>query len=53
MVFLIVGIVITAKYKFYKYDTSDMIFATKFRVFLAALLLTAVSAYGLVKILFD
>jgi hypothetical protein len=46
---LILGVIIMVTHKFYRYETSDMLFATKFRVFLGGLLLSLVGVYGLFK----
>lgn len=36
---LLIGVVMMIKHKFYKYKTSDMLFATKLRVFLGSAVL--------------
>lgn len=37
------------KHKFYKYDTSDMLFATKLKVFLSGLLFSLIGLYGIIN----
>ena len=46
---VIIGVIIMIKHKFYKYDTSDMLFATKFKIFLSGLLFSLIGLYGLVS----
>jgi hypothetical protein len=54
LVFLTVSIVCLAmvvrRYKSYKYDTSDMAYVTKFRVFSLAIILLIVAGYAVVKL---
>lgn len=45
----IVGIFIMVKNKFYKYETDDMLFATKLKVFLGGLLFSLIGIYGLIS----
>lgn len=45
----IFGLIVMITHKFYKYDTSDMLFATKLRVFLGGLLSSVIGVYGIVK----
>ncbi|GEC77322.1 hypothetical protein B0A61_03900 [Flavobacterium aquatile LMG 4008 = ATCC 11947] len=47
---LIIAIFLLRKYKFYKYKTSDMLFATKLQVFLGALVL---AMFGIMIILYE
>lgn len=42
---LIFGVIMMFKHKFYKYKTSDILFSTKLRVFLAA---TLIAMFGLI-----
>lgn len=53
VVLFIVGIVVMVTHKFYRYNASDMLFATKLKVFLGGLLSSLVGAYGLVKAILD
>lgn len=46
---VIIGIIIMIKHKFYKYDTSDMLFATKLKVFLSGLLFSLIGLYGIIN----
>jgi hypothetical protein len=46
---LITGIIIMLKNKFYKYETDDMLFATKLKVFLGGLLFSLIGIYGLIN----
>lgn len=47
---LVIGFVIVVKNKFYKYSSSDILFATKLRVFLAGLLFCLIGVYGIVHL---
>lgn len=49
IVCVIIGVVIMIKHKFYRYDTSDMLFATKLKVFLSGLLFSLIGLYGIVS----
>jgi hypothetical protein len=49
IVFLIIGVIIMTKNKFYKYDTNDMLFATKLKVFLSGFLFSLIGLYGIVS----
>lgn len=51
--FLILGILAMLRNKFYKYEPSDMLFATNFGMFLAGLLAAFVGIYGLVKVVLE
>lgn len=48
VMFIVLGVVIMVRHKFYKYDTSDMLFATKLKVFLSGLLFCLIGTYGLI-----
>jgi hypothetical protein len=45
---LVTGIIIMLKNKFYKYETDNMLFATKLKVFLGGLLFSLIGIYGLI-----
>jgi hypothetical protein len=49
IVFFIIGVIIMKKNKFYKYDTNDMLFATKIKVFLSGFLFSLIGLYGIVS----
>jgi hypothetical protein len=49
IVFFIIGVIIMKKNKFYKYDTNDMLFATKLKVFLSGFLFSLIGLYGIVS----
>ncbi|TRX01830.1 hypothetical protein FNW10_09365 [Flavobacterium gawalongense] len=49
IVFVIIGVVIMIKHKFYEYDTNDMSFATKLKIFLSGLLFSLIGIYGLMN----
>lgn len=46
---LVIGIIIMSKNKFFKYETDDMLFATKLKVFLGGLLFCLIGIYGLIS----
>jgi hypothetical protein len=46
---VILGVSIMLKHKFYNYDTSDMLFTTKLKVFLSGLLFSLIGLYGIVS----
>ncbi len=48
ILFILVGIFIMKKYKFYKYETDDMLFATSLKVFLGGLIFGLVGVFGLI-----
>lgn len=48
LIFIPLGILIMIRHKFYKYDPSDMLFATKLNVFLGGLLFCLIGIYVLV-----
>jgi len=47
--FVVIGVVIMVRHKFYKYDSSDMLFATKLKVFLSGLLFCFIGCWGLIS----
>ena len=49
VIFVIIGVVIMIKHKFYQYDTNDMLFATKLKIFLSGLLFSLIGIYGLIS----
>ncbi len=49
IVCVIIGAIIMIKHKFYKYDTNDMLFATKLKIFLSGLLFSLIGLYGIVS----
>ena len=49
ILFIVFGIMVMVRHKFYKYRSDDMLFATKFRVFMSGLLSTFVGCYILVS----
>ena len=48
LLFIIIGIIIMTKYKFYKYPSDDMSFATELKVFLGGLLFCLIGVYGII-----
>jgi len=48
----LVGLVICIKNKFYKYDTDDMSFATKLKIFLSGLLLILIGICAFISYFF-
>ncbi len=53
LLFFIVGLIIMFKHKFYHYSTNDMLFATKFKIFLSGLLASLIGVYGLFKLFIE
>ncbi|GAB3533016.1 hypothetical protein GCM10027443_17670 [Pontibacter brevis] len=49
LMLIITGVLVMLNYKFYKYDTSDTLFATKLKVFLSGLLFSLIGVYVLVN----
>ena len=49
ILFTVFGIIIMVWHKFYKYETDDMLFATKLKVFMGGLISTLIGCYGLVS----
>ena len=49
IVFLIIGAIIMTKNKFYKYDSNDMLFVTKLKVFLSGFLFGVIGLDGIVS----
>lgn len=52
LIFIIIGIIIMVKHKFYRFNSSDMLFASKFKIFLSGLLFTLVGLYGFIQEIF-
>jgi hypothetical protein len=46
VLFVIIGVVIMRRNRFYKYEADDMLFATKFKVFLSGVLFLLLGFYG-------
>jgi hypothetical protein len=44
--FVIIGVVIMRRNRFYKYEADDMLFATKYRVFLSGVLFLLLGFYA-------
>ena len=44
--FVIIGVVIMRRNRFYKYEADDMLFATKFKFFLSGVLFLLLGFYG-------
>ncbi len=49
ILFFIIGIIIIIKYKFYKYPSDDMSFATELKVFLGGLLFCLIGVFGIIN----
>ena len=49
IVCVIIGVLIMIKNPFYNYDTKDMLFATKLKVFLSGLLFSLMGLYGIIS----
>ena len=47
ILFFVIGIIIMIKNKFFKYHSSDMLFASKLKIFLSGLLFLLIGLYGL------
>lgn len=45
----VIGLILMSKYKFYKYDRSDMLFATKLKVFLSSFILFALGLFLIIN----
>lgn len=45
IVFIIIGTLVMIKHRFYKYDPSDMLFATELKIFLGGLTLALAGFY--------
>jgi hypothetical protein len=53
IIFVFIGIITMINNKFYKYESSDMLFATKLKVFLSGLLFSLIGLYGIVSQFFN
>jgi len=51
IVLIIVGVWIMLNHKFWKYDTSEMLSATKFKVFLSGFILCLIGFWGIITII--
>lgn len=49
ILFVVIGLVIMLKHKFYKYKTDDMLFATKFKVFFSGIIACFIGFYFLIN----
>jgi len=48
VLFVVIGLVIMLRHKFYKYKTDDMLFATKFKVFFSGIIACFIGLYFLI-----
>jgi len=53
IVFIIVGVLAMVNYRFWKYDKSDMLSATKFKVFIGGLLLFFIGFCGVITVILE